>query len=86
MPILNQAKKAMRGDATKRVFNDRIRKTLRAAIKEVKDQIAAGKAKEAIAAMPKLQKALDKGVKAGILKKNTASRTKSRLTAAIKKI
>lgn len=86
MPILKQAKKAMRGDATKKVANDRIRKTSRASVKKVRDAIAAGNKKDAMEAMPALQKNLDKAVKAGVMKQNTASRTKARMTASIKKL
>lgn len=86
MPILKQAKKAVRGDSQKRVFNDRIRKIMRASIKELNDLVKEGKQKEAAAKMPLVQKTIDKAVKAGVIKKNTAARMKARISNSIKKL
>ena len=49
------------------------------------EKLSEKKIKEARAIMPKVQKILDKSVKTGLLKKNTASRKKSRISAMIKK-
>jgi len=48
-------------------------------IKEYKKLIVGKKSKEAEKLIPKLQKAIDKAAKRGIIKKNTAARRKSRL-------
>ena len=55
------------------------------AVKEVRTLAAAGKTKEAQAKLSSAYQAIDKGVKRGVIKKNTASRMKSRLAALIKK-
>jgi len=86
MPILRQAEKALRSSANKRVFNDRRRKELRDKTKEISNLISEGRKEEAQKLMPVVQKAIDKAVKSGVIKKNTASRKKSRLSAQIKKL
>ena len=55
-------------------------------IKSLKKLIATGKKKEALAMMREVQSALDKAVKGKTLKKNTASRKKSRLSKLVKKL
>ena len=54
-------------------------------VKEIKDLIVEKKIDEAKKLIPKAQKAIDKTTKRGILKKNTASRKKSRLMKFINK-
>jgi len=54
-------------------------------IKEYKKLVLAKKTDEAKKLIPKLQKAIDKAEKRGIIKKNTASRKKSRLMKKISK-
>jgi len=56
------------------------------AIKNLKKLVGEKKIKEAKAYIPQVQKILDKAVKTGLIKLNKASRTKSRLTALLKKI
>ena len=86
MPITKGAKKAHRSSLRKRIFNIRRTREMNEVVKEVKKHIAAGKANEAEALMPKAQKAIDKAAKRGVIKANTASRKKSRLVAAITKV
>lgn len=71
------ARKAIRVADRKRVFNDRLRKTMRKAIKEIKDLVQEKKVAEAKALLPKAYKAIDKAAKRGVIKANTASRKKS---------
>jgi small subunit ribosomal protein S20 len=85
MPILKQAKKAMRNSARKRVFNLRRTRTMKDSIKEIRDAVAAGKGKDAQAKLSAAYKAIDKALKRGVIKKNTAARKKSRLARLIKK-
>jgi small subunit ribosomal protein S20 len=85
MPITQSAKKALRSSKRKRGFNIAKKELINKAVKEVKKLISEKKIKEARAVMPKIQKILDKSVKTGLLKKNTASRKKSRISAMIKK-
>lgn len=83
MPITTSAKKALRGSKRKRVFNLRRKNEMQGVIKEYKKLVLAKKTDEAKKLIPKLQKAIDKAKKRGIIKKNTASRKKSRLMKII---
>lgn len=85
MPITKSAKKALRQNRTKRLFNLRRLKTMRRLIKQSEKLIKDSKKEEALKILPKIYKAIDKAAKRGIIKKNTASRKKSRLTKAISK-
>ena len=86
MPIIKSAKKALRGSKRKRAFNLRKKDALSKTTKQLKKLIADGKTKEAEKMFPEVQKIIDKSVKTGLLKGNTASRKKSRLVKMIKKI
>jgi len=59
---------------------------MKTAEKKVRDFVLHKKNKEALEALPVAYKAIDKASKRGIIKKNTASRKKSRLSKAIKRI
>lgn len=84
MAITKSAKKAIRSSERKRVFNVRRKRQVGRALKDV--QAVTGKSRdEQKEALRLAQKALDKAVKTGVIKKNTASRKKSRLSAALKK-
>jgi small subunit ribosomal protein S20 len=83
MPITTSAKKALRGSKKKRVFNLRRKNEMQSVIKEYKKLVAAKKTDEAQKLIPKLQQAIDKAEKRGIIKKNNASRKKSRLLKTI---
>jgi small subunit ribosomal protein S20 len=85
MPNKTSAKKYMRVTAKNTSLNNAYKKAFRKAIREVEQLIKEDKLKDAMAAFQKAQKALDKAAKAGIIKKNTASRKKSRLVGKIKK-
>lgn len=52
-------------------------------IKEYKKLVSAKKTEEAKKMIPRLQQVIDKAKKGGIIKKNTASRKKSRLLKII---
>ena len=84
MPVTVGAKKTLRAATRKRVFNVRRQRALSSSIKEVKKLIHEGKKKDANQLLPKAYKAIDKAAKRGLIKKNTAARKKSRLSALIK--
>ncbi len=86
MPITKGAEKANRASKRKRVFNIRRSREMLYVVKNVKKLVASGNAKEAQTLLPLAYKAIDKAAKRGIIKDNTASRKKSRLSASIKKI
>jgi small subunit ribosomal protein S20 len=86
MPISLSAKKSLRTSERKRLFNDRRRKQLKVAVKEVTDLVKEGNTKEAKVKLPLAYKAIDKAAKRGILKENTAARKKSRLSRITKEV
>jgi small subunit ribosomal protein S20 len=86
MPITKSAKKALRSSARKAVFNARRKKNVNDAVKQVTKLIAAKKKDEALKLLPKAYQAIDKAAKGKTLNKNTASRKKSRIAQAIKKL
>jgi len=85
MPILKAAKKALRGDARKHAQNDKGRRIMREAMKSYRALIVAKSYTEATKLLPIVFKALDKAAKIGVIKKNTASRKKSRLSKLLAK-
>jgi small subunit ribosomal protein S20 len=86
MPITTSAKKAHRQSLRKRAFNGRRKDKAAEAVKALKKLVTVGDKKAALAQMAKVQKALDKAVKGNTLKKNAASRKKSRLSKLVKKL
>lgn len=84
MPNLQSAKKAMRVSSRKRVVNDRRRKTMKSLVKDTKALIKKGE-KNVQESLSKAYQAIDKAAKRGVIKKNAASRKKSRLMKALKK-
>lgn len=84
MPIIKAAKKALRSSAKKRVFNVRRIRAAKAVTKDLRELVAGGKDKDAKEKLSSAYKALDKAVKRGVMKKNAAARTKSRLSKLIK--
>ena len=86
MPNTTSAKKALRVSDRKKLVNDRRRKAMREVLKDMKKLATAKNKDEAKALLPKAYKALDKAAKRGVIKPNTASRKKSRLSAFVKKI
>jgi small subunit ribosomal protein S20 len=84
MAITKSAKKAHRASLKKRVFNVRRKRVLIDATKSVKKLIGTNPA-DARTSLSAAYQAIDKAAKRGIIKKNTASRKKSRLSAAVKR-
>lgn len=85
MAITKNAKKAHRASIKKKVFNTRRTRAYKDVMRDIEKLIVAGKVAEAQAKLPLAYKALDKAAKMNTIKKNNASRNKSRLSAAIKK-
>ncbi len=83
MPIIKSAAKRMRQNSKRATINNRYRKQMRDAIKQVTTDVANGDKKSASANLSLAQKAIDKAVKQGILHKNTASRRKARLAKLV---
>lgn len=86
MAITSSAKKAFRAAKRKRVFNLRRKSELEQRIKDLRRFISAKKKAEASKLIPLLYKSLDKAAKTNYIKKNTASRLKSRAMLALSKL
>jgi small subunit ribosomal protein S20 len=86
MPIIKSAKKALR-QTKKRTRANVIKKDeLKLTIKQFRKMVQTGKAKEAKKQLSIVFKKLDKAAKTDLLKKNTASRLKSRLNLSLNKM
>jgi small subunit ribosomal protein S20 len=86
MPIIQAQKKSVRQSEKRKVFNDRRRRAMRLAVKQIKEFVADKNYKEANELVPTAQKAIDKAVKRGIIKSNTASRKKAQVAKMVKEI
>jgi small subunit ribosomal protein S20 len=85
MAITSSAKKAIRVSARKHVFNLRRKEDLSDATKSLLKALAKKDMSAAEKMLPSAYKAIDKAMKRGVIKKNTAARKKSRLALAIKR-
>lgn len=85
MAITESAKKAIRQSAKRKeqntVYKDKIKKL----VKEARFLASTKKMDEAKKLLPEIYSALDRAAKVGVIKKNNASRHKSRLTKLIEK-
>ncbi|MEK7560667.1 MAG: 30S ribosomal protein S20 [Patescibacteria group bacterium] len=80
MPITTSAKKALRQSERRHTQNLKRKTAYKDALRTVRRAVAAGQTDAARAALPPLYQALDKAAKIGVIKKNKASRIKSRAT------
>ena len=82
MPNKKSAAKELRKAVKRNVANKKVSTRMKASVKSILKQVSAKdtKVKESF---PKTVQAIDKAVKKGIIKKNTASRKKSRLMKKI---
>jgi len=83
MAISKSATKSYKQAERKRVFNLRVSRVLKTALKEIKTLITKKDKTGAEKAVATTYKAIDKATKRGLLKKNNAARKKSRLMKAI---
>jgi small subunit ribosomal protein S20 len=80
MPITRNAKKALRVSEKKNAINTRTKKNLKEGVKSIEKLVVAKNWKDAKVSLSEAYSAIDKAAKNGIIKKNTASRKKSRLS------
>jgi len=80
------AKKAVRKIARRTEVNKARRSRMRTFIRKVEEAIESGDGKAAAEALKAAQPEIMRSVTKGVLKKNTAARKVSRLSAGIKKI
>ena len=85
MPITNSAKKALRQNIKRRGVNAVKKRKTKNLLKEARNLVEQNKIEEAKKLLPQIYKILDKNAKSGLIKKNTASRKKSRISALINK-
>ncbi len=83
MAIIKSSKKAIRQNKTRRARNLIYINKMKALIKEARAFVLQKKMTEAKALLPKVYQILDKAAKVGIIKKNNASRRKSKITKLI---
>ena len=83
MPVTVGAKKAHRSSSRKRVFNMRRQTTMMREVKVILKLTKEGKKEEAGKFLKNAYKAIDKAKKRGLIKRNTASRKKSRLARLV---
>lgn len=86
MPITKSAKKALRQSKKRKKRNLQKSRFLKDQMKSLKKLITAKDKKAATELLPKVYKALDKSTKTNVIKKNTASRIKSRLAKTVNKL
>jgi len=84
MPITKSAKKALAISLTKKAANDRTKKSLKEGSKAIEKLATTKQWKEAKASLAKAYSAIDKAAKKGVIKPNTASRKKARLSRMAK--
>jgi small subunit ribosomal protein S20 len=80
MPIIKSAKRALKQSERRRVHNLRQKRDLLGAIREYRKAVEGGDEQGAREKLPTIYKKLDKAAKVNLIKKNRASRLKSRLT------
>lgn len=85
MAITQSAKKALRQNERRRAHNIIYKNKIKGLVKQARTLILQKKNDEAKKLLPEIYKALDKAAKVGVIKKNNASRRKSRLTKLIDK-
>lgn len=85
MAITKSAKKAIRQSATRHEQNVIYKNKIKVLVKEARALVLGKKMAEAKKLLPEIYRALDKAAKVGVIKKNNASRRKSRLTKLIDK-
>lgn len=84
MPRTKSAKKALRQSVKRRVRNVENANKLKAAVKNYKKLLLEDKLKEAEQSLSSVYKLLDKSANKNLIKKNKASRMKSRFSRQLK--
>ena len=85
MANTKSAKKRAEKSAAQRIKNRTMRSRMRTAVKKLRAAVASGDEKNAQELLPITIKVVDSSAQKGIIHRNTAARTKSRLVAALRK-
>ncbi len=80
------ALKTQRQDKKRHLRNTKVKREVKKALKEFNAYLTAKDTDKAKEFLPQISSKLDKAVKQGLSKKNTAARKKSRLTLSLHKI
>lgn len=86
MPNIKSAKKRLRQNAKRRANNRARMSALRTHVKKMEESVAKGDRETAAEMLSITSKVLDQAAARGLIKKNTASRRKSRLATQVNKI
>ena len=86
MANTTSAKKASRKIARRTTINVNRRSRMRSLVRKVEEAITGGDAKKAREALKAAEPAIARAAQTGVIHRNTASRTVSRLTARVKKL
>lgn len=86
MPNIKSAKKRMRSNESRRLGNLTVKTRVKSAKRKAREALEAGVAETAGAAVREYSSVLDKAVKRGVIKKNTAIRRKTRANEALRKL
>lgn len=86
MPIIKSAKKRLVQDEKKRYKNFLRKKTMKDLLKDARALVASKDKNGALKKLPEIYKAIDKAAKTNVIKSNTASRKKSRITKLVNSI
>ena len=84
MPIIKSAKKALRQNIRRRKVNVKRKIALKTVVKQYKKLVASGEKDKAKEYLSTVYKKFDKTAKIKLIKKNKASRMKSRLSKMLK--
>ena len=85
MAIIKAAKKSLRQNARRKKINLVYKNKIKDLIKKARSLVLQKKNDEARLLLPQIYKVLDKAAKVGVIKKNTASRKKGRMTKLLAK-
>ncbi len=86
MPNIKSAKKRMRSSEKRRVGNMTVKTKVKSVRRKTREVLTAGVVETSEQAVREYSSVLDKAVKRGVIKKNTAIRRKKRAVAALRKL
>ena len=86
MPNIKSAKKRMRSSEKQRVGNMTVKTKVKSVRRKTREVLATGVSVTSETAVREYSSVLDKAVKRGVIKKNTAIRRKKRAVAALRKL
>jgi small subunit ribosomal protein S20 len=86
MPNIKSAKKRVRSSEKRRIGNMTVKTKVKTVRRKAREVLTSGAAEPSQQAVREYSSVLDKAVKRGVIKKNTAIRRKKRALAALRKL